>query len=99
MKKLGLLFILLLLAFSLGINKAAAACLSGHYFEEGTCVYCPAGSYCINDVSTLCPAGYYCPRGTADYESYKCPAGTYSDVGSKSEADCQDCGFDYSQNV
>lgn len=61
--------------------------MKGTYSAE----VCPAGQYVISEKCYTCFVGYYCPGVnslTTGTGAKKCPSGTTSAAGSKSEADC-----------
>lgn len=85
-------------------------CPSGYYQDDTAqtnCKICTAGYYCLvapGDVVGIinpvkCPDGHYCPEGTANYEIYRCPIGTWHDdtatagnaAGLSDASQCTDC--------
>ena len=73
------------------------ACAAGEYNHETgreICLDCPAGSFCTVNTTTpdTCSAGYYCPLNTKTSNENPCPAGTFSNLTSRTSLDdCQPC--------
>ncbi|KAG7471369.1 hypothetical protein MATL_G00123830 [Megalops atlanticus] len=88
-------------------SSAQQPCAPGTYQDQpgqAECAPCPAGYFCAGSTHpdtgvtegthtpTPCPKGHYCPAGSRSGVEFPCPAGTFSDQISVSQAEeCAPC--------
>ena len=76
-----------------GSSSCSPPCEAGYFYQNASCVPCPAGSYRTSDDldCVLCPAGLFAANESS-ISCTPCPAGTFlTEMGANSSAACSPC--------